>query len=201
MFHLLSEGLRQAVHFEADPPPEVSVIRFAALAALTLGLTLFTGCGEEDPKDDTDTSADTDTDTDADTDTDTDTDADADTDTDADTDVATVAVPKADLSTTEVHYDYEGETATIRYFAVLDAASEPHVAFDACDACYPADKGYSQDGDLMVCNNCGNSYAIDELGDQAGSGGCWPGYLPFTETDTDLLILVSDLEAGSYYFE
>ena len=174
---------------------EVSVFRLVALASLTLGLTLLTACGEEEPKDDTDSVADTDTDTDADTDTDTDA------DTDADTDLATVGVPKADLSTTAVHYEYDGETATIRYFAVLDAASEPHVAFDACDACFPADKGYSQDGDLMVCNNCGNSYAIDELGDQAGSGGCWPGYLPFTETDTELLIQVSDLEAGSYYFE
>ena len=168
------------------------MLRLASLPLMILGLGLLVGCGE-DSKDDSGDPADTDTDTDADTDTDS--------DTDADTDAQTVSVALADLSTTVTHYDYVGETATIRYFAVLDAASEPHVAFDACDSCYPADKGYSQDGDNMVCNNCGNSYAIDELGAQNGGGGCWPGYLPFTETDTDLLILVSDLEAGSYYFE
>jgi hypothetical protein len=171
--------------------PEVLVIRLALISSLALGLTLFAGCGDDEPKDDTDTSADTDTDTDADTDT----------DTDADTDAATVGVPKADLSTTASFYEYEGEAATIRYFAVLDDLGEPHVAFDACDSCYPADKGYRQEGDLMVCNNCGNSYGIEDLGTQNRGGGCWPGFLPFTETDTELLILVSDLEAGSYYFE
>ncbi len=169
------------------------MLRLTSLSVLTLGLGLLIGCGEADPKDDTQEPADTDTDTDADTDTDT--------DTDADTDLTTVGVPKAELSTEATHYEYEGETATIRYFAVLDSESAYHVAFDACDACFPADKGYSQDGDDMVCNNCGNRYAILDLGEQNGGGGCWPGYLPFTETDTELLILVSDLEAGSYYFE
>jgi uncharacterized membrane protein len=111
-------------------------------------------------------------------------------------------VDKAELSSTAVYYDYEGETATIRYFAVLDVDGGPHVAFDACDACYPADKGYSQNGDEMQCNNCGNRYGIDDLGTaNTSGGGCWPGYLPFTETDAELLILVTDLEAGSYYFE
>ncbi len=166
------------------------MLRLASLSFLVIGLTLIVGCGEEDPKDDTDApEADTDTDSDADTDT----------DTDADTD--TVSVPKSDLSTTVTFYEYQGVAATIAYFAVLDGAGEPHVAFDACDSCYPAGKGYSQDGDLMVCNNCGNSYGIEDLGTANTSGGCWPGYLPFTETDTDLLILVSDLESGSYYFE
>ena len=120
---------------------------------------------------------------------------------DTDTTVDTVGIPKADLSTTATFFEYEGETATIRYFAVIDEAGAYHVAFDACDACYPADKGYSQDGVEVVCNNCGNRYAIDELGTQSGGGGCWPGHLPFTETDTELVIQVSDLEAGSYYFE
>lgn len=166
------------------------MIRTMLLSTLLLLPPLGLGCGEKSPDDDTAAPQDSD-----------DTGEDTGEDTDTDTDAETVGVPKAELSTTVSYYEYQGEAATIRYFAVIDGDGAYHVAFDACDACYPAGLGYSQDGDEMVCNNCGNRYRIEELGAQSGSGGCWPGYLPFTETDTELLILVSDLESGSYYFE
>jgi hypothetical protein len=168
------------------------MIRIALLASTLLLIPLTLGCGEKSPDDDSSATQDSDGNGE---------DSTPPEDTDPDTSTDTVSVLKAELSTTVRYYEYQGETATIRYFAVIDAAGAYHTAFDACDACYPAGLGYSQDGDEMVCNNCRNRYAIEELGTQSGGGGCWPGHLPFTETDTELLILVSDLESGSYYFE
>jgi hypothetical protein len=105
------------------------------------------------------------------------------------------------LTASAQFFDYQAPTATVRYFAVLDGAGAPHVAFDACDVCYGAKKGYRQDGDEMVCNNCGNRFPITSLGTENQTGGCWPGYLQAEITAHYVSIAPATLEAGSWYFE
>lgn len=112
-----------------------------------------------------------------------------------------IIIPIADLSTTAKFFTHEWHNVTISYFGVLDANGGVHMAFDACDVCYGAKKGYSQDGDLMVCNNCGNKFSISGIGTENKGGGCWPGFLEVTVTDTDVVIDPEVLEAGSWYFE
>lgn len=112
-----------------------------------------------------------------------------------------VSIAISDLSEDASFFNYEAPTATVSYFAVLDDGGEPHVAFDACDVCYGAGLGYSQDGDVMVCNNCGNEFSVDGLGSENQGGGCWPGYLPAEITDDQVIIMHADLEAGAWYFE
>lgn len=110
-------------------------------------------------------------------------------------------IPISELSTTATFYGWEAPKTTIKFFAVLDHGAGVHVAFDACDVCYGAKKGYSQDGDQMVCNNCGNQFDITGIGTTNRGGGCWPGYLPITVDDHAVYIQFTDLEAGSWYFE
>ncbi len=94
-------------------------------------------------------------------------------------------------------YEYEGDL--IRYFVVRDRNGDIKTAFDACDVCYNSKKGYTQDGDYMVCNNCGQRFLISELG-RSNTGGCNPGYLDnFVENDF-VHISKSDLERGKRYF-
>lgn len=112
-----------------------------------------------------------------------------------------IQIPIADLGAIALFFSYEGTKAVIKYFAVLDVDGAPHVAFDACDVCYGAKQGYSQDGDEMVCNNCGNRFKIKGLGLENRQGGCWPGYLQAEITDTHIVIEPETLEAGSWYFE
>ncbi len=112
-----------------------------------------------------------------------------------------IYIPITELSTTASFFEYEGHKATIKYFAVLDGEGQVHVAFDACDVCYGAKLGYSQMGSVMVCNNCGNQFAISGIGTENKGGGCWPGFLEATITDTHLVIEPDILEAGSWYFE
>ncbi|MBW2454153.1 MAG: DUF2318 domain-containing protein [Deltaproteobacteria bacterium] len=112
-----------------------------------------------------------------------------------------IIIPLSELNATAAFHSYEAITATVQFFAVLGVDSAPHIAFDACDVCYGAKLGYSQDGDEMVCNNCGNRFAITGIGTENQGGGCWPGYLQMTTTATDVVIEPEILEAGSWYFE
>ncbi len=114
----------------------------------------------------------------------------------------TIYIPLADLSTSAKYYEYQAmKSVVVKYFAVLDNNNKPHVAFDACDLCYPKKKGYDQVGDEMKCNNCGKVFKIEGIGTENIGGGCWPGHIPIVVGDTDIAIEPEDLEAGSYYFE
>lgn len=89
---------------------------------------------------------------------------------------------------------YEDEQGN-RFFIVKAKNGKIKTAFDSCDICWQADKGYRQQGDYMVCNNCGLQFAISELGKENKSpgSGCWPRYLPHTITDNNVIIRLSDL--------
>ena len=100
------------------------------------------------------------------------------------------------LSEKASFYEYDG----IKYFAVEASDGSIKTAFDACDVC-GGRKGYRQQGNDMVCNNCGRYFSIDALGEKnIYGGGCWPGYLPSSVEGDSLVIKTSDLEKGRYRF-
>ena len=97
-------------------------------------------------------------------------------------------------------YEYDANGVTVNYFSILSSDGEIHVAFDACDVCYGAKKGYVQDGSDMRCVNCGNRYAISGLGTENLGGGCWPSYLPRVIDGDEVVIQKTDLENKAYMF-
>ena len=111
-----------------------------------------------------------------------------------------IRLSSSDLSTNAKFYSYDSKGVTIQYFAVKDSQGNVHVAFNACDVCYPEKKGYKQVGDVMQCLNCGKEFAITSIGSENTAGGCWPSYLPMTINGNDVIIKVSDLEAKSFMF-
>ena len=96
------------------------------------------------------------------------------------------------------HFSYEHEGAEIKFFVVQSPDGVMHAAFDACDVCYPAKKGYSQDGDFMVCNNCGMRFHSSRINHE--QGGCNPAPLSHTVKGKDLVIKVADLLPGKRFF-
>jgi len=81
-----------------------------------------------------------------------------------------------------------------RFFVVKADDGTIKTAFDRCDVCYAAGKGYRQEGSDLVCNNCGLRFAINGLGTENKTpGGCWPSYLPHTLESDNIIIRVSDL--------
>ena len=111
-----------------------------------------------------------------------------------------VRIPISDISTTAKLYSYDSNGVSVRYFAVKDKQGNVHVAFDACDVCYEAKKGYKQNGDVMQCLNCGKTFSITSIGTENTAGGCWPSFLPMNIDGNDVVIKIADLELKSYMF-
>lgn len=113
-----------------------------------------------------------------------------------------VKVPMSDLSDSNFHfYSYDSSGTTIKYFVVKDKSGSVHTAFDACNVCYQAKKGYEQSGDSARCRNCGKTFSVSDIGTKNTAGGCWPGFLPHTLSGDSIVIKTSDLETGKYLFQ
>lgn len=112
----------------------------------------------------------------------------------------TVTLPVAKLADGKAHfYKIEDSGKEITFFAVMASDGSYRTAFDACDSCFRAKKGYEQQGDKLNCNNCNQKFAINRLGPNA-TGGCNPGYLPHQVKGNTLSIKADDLKDGARYF-
>jgi uncharacterized membrane protein len=86
----------------------------------------------------------------------------------------------------------------IRFFILKSNDGVIRAAFDTCDVCYRAKKGYSQEGDEMVCNNCGQRFASHLINEVRG--GCNPAPLERSVQGEQLVVRVGDILSGSRYF-
>ena len=110
-----------------------------------------------------------------------------------------IRIPLSELSSQAKFYDYTlADNRKMRFFALKSSDGVYRAALDACDTCYHAKKGYHQEGDDMVCNNCGlhfHSAQVNEV-----HGGCNPVGLPRAIEGDTLIIKASDLQARQQYF-
>ncbi|MGA8240911.1 MAG: DUF2318 domain-containing protein [Desulfobacterales bacterium] len=96
-------------------------------------------------------------------------------------------------------FELKKANLTIRYFILKSSDGIIRAAFDACDVCWPAGKGYYQDGDVMVCRNCGRRFAsvlVNEV-----QGGCNPAPLKRSLQGEQVVILAQDILEGKQYFD
>jgi len=96
------------------------------------------------------------------------------------------------------HFQHVAGDFKIKYFVLKSADGIIRAAFDACDVCWPAGKGYYQEGDYMVCRNCGRKFAsvlVNEV-----KGGCNPAPLNRKLENGKVIIEVKDILEGQQYF-
>ena len=86
----------------------------------------------------------------------------------------------------------------IHYFALRSSDGVYRAAYDTCDVCFRANRGYRQEGDLMVCNNCGQQFPSVKV--NVVKGGCNPAPLARKVEGEHLVIRKSDIAAGGPYF-
>jgi uncharacterized membrane protein len=113
---------------------------------------------------------------------------------------AEIKIPVADVASGKAKFfDYTlANNKPVRFFVLKSSDGVYRAALDACDVCYHAKKGYRQEGDDMVCNNCGlkfHSALINEV-----SGGCNPVGLPRAVEGDYLVIKTAELERRGGYF-
>ena len=96
-------------------------------------------------------------------------------------------------------YTYESAAGkTIRFFVLKSSDGVIRAAFDACDICFEAKKGYRQEGDYMVCNNCGMKFPSAKINEE--SGGCNPSPLKREVEGDNIVILKEEIEKGVRFF-
>lgn len=110
-----------------------------------------------------------------------------------------VKIPASALQGNKAGYFvYNGGGKDIRFFLIKAGDGSVRAALDACTSCYHAKLGYRQEGEAMVCNNCGMGFHSTDVG--TITGGCSP--IPVQKRmDGQLLVLqVKELEDGAKYF-
>ena len=109
-----------------------------------------------------------------------------------------VSLPVSDVSAKASFYKVKIDGTDVIFFALLDSAGKVRVALDACDSCWESGKGYKQQGDSMVCQNCGMAFHSDRIG--LRKGGCNPHPVAYSLADAAVVIPVTELQAGVRFF-
>lgn len=110
-----------------------------------------------------------------------------------------VTIPVADVADGEAHYYLLGKDGVeVKFFVLKSSDGVIRAAFDACDVCFREKKGYDQDGEFMVCNNCGMRFHSSRINEV--KGGCNPSPLTRADDGTTVTIKERDIMAGRGYF-
>lgn len=98
------------------------------------------------------------------------------------------------------HFQVKAADGTMVTFFVLKSADGVlRAAIDACDVCYRSGLGYYQEGDKMVCKNCGQKFASNKI--NVIKGGCNPAPLNREVVGDKLVINMRDINMNSWYMK
>ncbi|NNJ32737.1 Fe-S-containing protein [Lacrimispora defluvii] len=106
----------------------------------------------------------------------------------ADTDLV---IPVSDISEKVSYYPVEADGTKMEVLAVKAPDGTIRTAFNTCQVCYDSGRGYyKQDGNELVCQNCGNRFPMSRVEVEAGGCNPWPIF-DQNKTVTDESITIS----------
>lgn len=113
-----------------------------------------------------------------------------------------LTIPVDELTENAVFYPVNVDGTEMEVIAVKTSDGTIRTAFNTCQICYDSGNGYyKQEGDKLVCQNCGNSFTMDQVGNT--SGGCNPWSIledDKTVTDDEIQISYDFLKESSEIF-
>lgn len=112
-------------------------------------------------------------------------------------------IPVKEISEKASFYSVEVDGTQMEVIAVKDSDGNIRTAFNTCQICYDSGNGYyKQEGNELVCQNCGNSFTMEQVGESAGVCNPWPILEEDkTETDSEVKISYDFLKESSDIFE
>lgn len=112
-----------------------------------------------------------------------------------------ITIPLADINDGEAHHFKvtAADGTVVTFFTLRSPDNIIRAAIDSCDVCYKSGKGYFQQGDFMVCENCGQKFASNRI--NVIKGGCNPAPLRRQVVEDKLVIDMADINANSWYMK
>lgn len=109
---------------------------------------------------------------------------------------------KSEVTKTAKFYPYKSGDTYMEVLAVKASDGTIRTSLNTCQVCYKSGKGYyKQEGNELVCQNCGNRFSIDQI--EKIKNGCNP--VPILEGDktdngSNLVISQSYMSKNVDYF-
>lgn len=102
-----------------------------------------------------------------------------------------LVITSKDVTEKASFYPAEINGTNLEVIAVKAPDGSIRTAFNTCQVCYSSGRGYyQQEGEQLICQNCGNRFGMDDV--EVTKGGCNP--VPITtenKTVTDETITIS----------
>ena len=91
-----------------------------------------------------------------------------------------VSITKSEITQTVKFYPVKAGKVNMEIMAVRASDGTIRTAFNTCQICNGSPRAYyKQEGDFVVCQNCGNRFSMDMI--EVQRGGCNP--IPITDDD------------------
>ncbi|MPM84704.1 hypothetical protein SDC9_131777 [bioreactor metagenome] len=114
-----------------------------------------------------------------------------------------LVIPVGDITETAAFYPIKVDGTTMEVLAVKAPDGTIRTAFNTCEVCYDSGRGYyKQEGNVLICQNCGNRFKTSQV--EVQSSGCnpWPIFTKDkTVTDESITISYDFLSASTKAFE
>lgn len=114
-----------------------------------------------------------------------------------------LAIPLADVTEDATFYSYDNDGLNMEVIAIKASDGTIRTAFNTCQVCFGSGRAYyKQEGDKLVCQNCGNQFTADDV--ELIRGGCNPVPISADEkdvTDSEILISKAYLDNNKEIFE
>lgn len=113
-----------------------------------------------------------------------------------------IVITKSEISDQAKFIPYRAGDVDMEVIAVKASDGTIRTAFNTCQVCFDSGRGYyKQEGDELVCQNCGNRFQIDKVEKQ--KNGCNP--VPILDENkkddgTSITISADFLEKGKELF-
>jgi hypothetical protein len=93
-------------------------------------------------------------------------------------------IPRKEVTAVAKFYPYKAGGVLMEVLALRAPDGTVRTAFNTCQVCYSSGRGYyTQKGDYLVCNNCGNRFLASQV--ELIKGGCNPVPIGKAEKNED----------------
>ena len=104
-----------------------------------------------------------------------------------------ISIDADTLTSNPMYINYDSNGTNIQLIAVKGSDGTPRLSLNTCQVCNPSPRAYfKEQNGRLVCQNCGNVFTIDSVGET--TGGCNPMYIDYKNTDGKLTVSVADLD-------